>query len=537
VVTFTDDYGNFITDSVSFTVEDTTDPVITISPSNFTVEHGYTGLSLSWTATDPHPNTYTIELIGTGVVAGPTTWTSGNGITYNIPDGFAVGSYVYVVTFTDDYGNFITDSVSFSVQDTTNPTITITPIDFTTELGYTGESISWTAVDGNPGTYTIILQGTGIVAGPTTWTSGNAITYNIPDGFSVGSYTYIVNFTDDGGLYTTDSVVFTVEDTTNPFITVSPTNFTMEHGYTGQSLSWTATDPNPNTYTIELLGTGIVAGPTTWTSGIAINYNISDGFGVGSYIYIINFTDDYGNSITDSVNFSVEDTTDPIISVSPSNLIVELGYTGQSLSWTATDPYPDLYSIQLLGTGIVAGPTAWTSGNAITYNIPDGFSLGTYVYIVNFMDDYGNFITSIVNFTVIEDTTNPVIILSSNNITAEVGYTGLSISWTATDTNPDTYTIELLGTGIIGVPTAWTSGNPITYNIPDGFDSGVYIYNITFTDVYGNSISDLVSVTITEVVVPPEEGIPFGYTFLIFIGLSVIYLLIAKKKKIIRETK
>ena len=36
----------------------------------------------------------------------------------------------------------------------------------------------------------------------------------------------------------------------------------MEYGYTGQSLSWTATDANPDTYTIELQGSGIVAGPT-----------------------------------------------------------------------------------------------------------------------------------------------------------------------------------------------------------------------------------------------------------------------------------
>jgi hypothetical protein len=531
-VRFIDDYSNFITHSVNFTVEDTTNPVITNSPSNFTVEQGYTGLSLVWTATDLNPDTYTIELLGTGIVAGPTAWTSGVAINYNIPDGWGVGSYVYIITFRDDFNNFILDRVNFSIEDTTAPAITITPNDLAVELGYTGQSISWTAVDGNPSTYTITLQGTGIVAGPIAWTSGNAIIYNIPDGFSIGSYIYIVNFTDNGGFSSTDSVVFSVEDTTSPFITISPSNFTVEFGYTGQNISWAATDANPDTYTIELLGTGIVLGPTAWTSGIAITYDIPNGFGLGSYVYIVNFSDDYGNFIIGSVKFTVEDTIDPVLTTTPNNITVEEGYTGQSLSWTATDPNPNTYTIELIGTGTVAGPTVWTSGVAINYNIPGGLGVGSYLYAVNFTDLGGNFITSSVNFTVTPDTVNPIIILSSDNITANAGYTALSISWTASDANPDTYTIELLGTGIVAGPTPWTSGNEITYDIPLGFDAGVYTYNITFIDIRGNSVSSVVSVTITK---PPEGGIPLGNTFLLFIGLSVVCLLIAIKRKILKN--
>jgi len=379
---------------------DMEDPIISNAPSDFTVEAGYTGQSISWTATDANPYAYTIELQGTGIVAGPTAWTSGNAINYNIPDGFSVGSYIYTVNFTDDYDNFITDSVNFTVEDTTNPVITVSPNNFTVEVGYTGQSISWTATDANPDAYTIELQGTGIVAGPTAWTSGNAINYNIPNGFSVGSYIYTVNFTNDYDNFITDSVNFTVEDTTNPVITVSPNNFTVEAGYTVQSISWTATDANPGTYIIELQGTGIVAGPTAWTSENAINYNIPDGFGVGSYIYTINFTDDYGNFITDSVTFTVEDTTNPTIISAPSDLTVEFGYTGQSLSWTATDANPDTYTIELQGSGIVARPTAWTSGVTITYNILNGFSPGVYTYKITFTDESGNSISNTVTVTI-----------------------------------------------------------------------------------------------------------------------------------------
>jgi len=537
-INFTDDYDNFITDSVNFTVvEDTTNPVITVSPINFTAEEGYTGQSISWTATDSNPNTYTIELQGTGIVAGPTAWTSGNAINYNIPDGFGEGSYIYTINFTDDYDNFITGSVNFTVKDTANPVIMVSPNNFTVEYGYTGQSISWTATDSNPNTYTIELQGTGMVAGPTLWTSGNAINYNIPDEFGVGSYIYTVNFTDDYGYFITDSVNFTVKDTTNPTIISAPSDLTVEFGYTGQSISWTATDPYPSTYIIELQGSGIVAGPTAWTSGVTITYNIPNGFAVGVYIYTVNFTDDYGNSIIDSVTFTVGDTTNPTIISAPSDLTVEFGYTGQSISWTATDPNPNAYTIELQGSGIVAGPTAWTSGIAIKYNIPDGFSVGVYVYTVNFTDYYGNSMIDSVIFTVC-DTTNPVIIVSPNNFTVEYGYTGQSISWTATDANPDTYTIELQGTGIVAGPTAWTSGSAINYNIPDGFAPGVYTYNIIFTDESGNAISNTVTVTINSIDdEPPGGAIPFGNFFLIFIGLSVVCLIFTKKRQIVRESR
>ncbi len=193
-----------------------------------------------------------------------------------------------------------------------------------------------------------------------------------------------------------------IVDMTNPVITVSPNHLTVEYGYTGQSLSWTATDLNPYNYTIELQGTGIVAGPTVWTSGNAINYNITDGFSVGSYIYTVNFTDDYDNFITDSVNFAVEDTTNPVITVSPSNFTVEQGYTGQSISWTATDLNPYNYTIELQGTGIVAGPTVWTSGNAINYNITDGLAPGVYTFNITFTDESGNSISKTVTVTITE---------------------------------------------------------------------------------------------------------------------------------------
>jgi len=97
------------------------DPIITNAPSDFTVEYGYTGVSISWTATDTNPDIYTIGLQGVGVVAGPSAWSGGTVITYNVPDGLAFGEYFYTVNFTDDYNNYITDTVKMTVKEKQPP--------------------------------------------------------------------------------------------------------------------------------------------------------------------------------------------------------------------------------------------------------------------------------------------------------------------------------------------------------------------------------------------------------------------------------
>jgi len=267
-------------------------------------------------------------------------------------------------------------------------------------------------------------------------------------------------------------------------------------------------------------GTPIYEDTTGWSLSVYVS---------GDYAYVADFN--AGLAVI-QVRKRV-DVVDPIISNAPSDFTVEAGYTGQSLSWTATDANPDTYLIELLGTGIVVSSTPWANNTPIVYNIPEGFSVGSYIYTINFTDLGGNFIADSVDFTV-EDTTNPVITVSPNNFTEEAGYTGQSISWTATDALPNTYTIELQGSGIVAGPTAWTSGVAITYNIPDGFSPGAYMYKITFTDESGNSISDTVMVTINSI---PGGEIPLGNFFLIFIGLSVICLIYIKKRQIVRESR
>ncbi len=185
-------------------------PIITDTPSDLIVDFGYTGKNISWTATDRDPSNYSVELVGTGIVAGPTPWTNGTEITFNIPDGLLPGDRVFKITFTDIYDNTLSDSVTMTVRDTMDPIITSTPPDFTVVVGYSEANTSWTATDHTPDTYTVSLEGSGVVATATAWSSGTEITYDIPIGLAVGIYNYTINITDDFNNYITDTVTMTV---------------------------------------------------------------------------------------------------------------------------------------------------------------------------------------------------------------------------------------------------------------------------------------------------------------------------------------
>jgi len=129
------------------------------------------------------------------------------------------------------------------------------------------------------------------------------------------------------------------------------------------------------------------------------------------------------------------------------------------------------------------------------------------------------------------DVVDPVITATSTDFSVEHDYTGETIAWTATDANPDTYTVTRNGT-TVGSATAWTSGTEVEFNVPDGLDAGDHVFEITFTDDEGNSVtSDMVVMTVGAA---PAAAIP-GYELPIVLGVFTIgtigIIIFIKKKK------
>ena len=80
----------------------------------------------------------------------------------------------------------------------------------------------------------------------------------------------------------------TAEDVTGPEIT-SPADVTFSEGTTGNTISWTATDANPDEYRITR--NGDLAESRTWISGSPIIYDI-DALTSGSYVFVMTVSDE-----------------------------------------------------------------------------------------------------------------------------------------------------------------------------------------------------------------------------------------------------
>ncbi len=91
-------------------------------------------------------------------------------------------------------------------------------------------------------------------------------------------------------------------DISAPVLTVSPSDVSYKEGVVGNTVSWVASDLNPNTYIITLDGVEVHTG--TWISDSAISISI-DGLLEGIYAYEITFYDEVGNYQSDELLVSV----------------------------------------------------------------------------------------------------------------------------------------------------------------------------------------------------------------------------------------
>ena len=211
-----------------------------------------------------------------------------------------------------------------------------------------------------------------------------------PFGFFFASYT----------AYITNSSFLPSNDTTPPTLS-TPIDITYEEGTTGHTITWTATDDNPDYYVITKNGTVIAEGQ--WNSMTNITISI-DGLTSGIYLYQITINDTSDNRATDSVLVTVVDTTAPIFIKKPADITYEEGTTGNQLEWIATDLNPDTYIIYRNDTSLTSGK--WTSSESITISV-DRLVSGVYNYTIVVTDKYGNSNAHTVIVTVTTTTTQP----------------------------------------------------------------------------------------------------------------------------------
>ena len=293
---------------------------------------------------------------------------------------------------------------------------------------------------------------------------------------------------------------YTVGDTSPPTID-SPDDIGYEAGETSNNITWSPSDSFPSSYMVLQESSTYEAGP--WTGG-TIEISV-DGLNPGVHNFSLVVTDTSGNSVNDTVQVTVTDTTDPTID-SPPDGGFEAGSSGYYITWSPDDLYPASYEVYV---DMILNESGSWDGTDIVYSI--GFmDPGVYNCTLIVYDETGNWENDTVFITVV-DTTKPNIDTRAD-FDIEAGSAGNTIVWNGSDLYPDTYVVYRNN---IEIATGFWTLN-VTIGI-DGLGLGWYNFTVIIFDESGLSVISMVNVTVVDTTKPYvnrpgdiifEEGVP-----------------------------
>jgi len=199
------------------------------------------------------------------------------------------------------------------------------------------------------------------------------------------------NYTLDGGLLINDTKpLMSMLNLTGPgsmyYEADAPTNI----------ISWDLTANLIGSY--YLYQDTILSASGNWTTESMIQTYLPSLVLNTVYNYTIVVSDISGNTVNETVLVTARDTIAPEITYTGSSeRSFEFNTTGQTITVTATDMYPDTYVLYKNGTG--GTPGTWDSSTPITTSL-DGLSIGGYNFTLVVKDTSGNEATQTVLITV-----------------------------------------------------------------------------------------------------------------------------------------
>lgn len=399
----------------------------------------------------PGSATVQVNVYPSGGDGGPYEVSSDGGATFGL-----AGNYILTLNVGASYSIVVRDT-SGCLSLPTNITVPdplIATATASAEVSCLGES---------DGSISLTVIG-GVTPYSFAWTGPNSYSSMLedPSGLEAGQYSVIV--TDSIGCMAYDTVIITtIPDTTPPTITCPP-NIMVDNdsGVCGAQINYNppvGTDncPGVSTVMIQGLATGSVFP-----------------IGVTTVVYVV--TDTVGNTDTCSFTVTVNDTTNPVFSGCPSNIIMsDDGVNcGNTVTWT-----PPTVTDNCGTPSSITVTASHTPGST--------FPVGTTTVTYTAVDTNGN--TSICTFTVtINDTTAPVITNCPGNINAysDTLTCGVSVNWTIPS-----------ATDNCGIASSTASHVP-----GDFFPVGTTTVTYTYTDTAGNISTCTFDVTVTDTIDP-----------------------------------
>jgi hypothetical protein len=280
-VTATDEAGNMAVCTTTFTVQDTTPPVLT----------GPQSLILS---ADGNSQATVPDVVSRIIVSDNCTAANKLLVDQSPAAGTLVGMGTHLITVRakDAAGNIATLTTTFTVNDTTPPTVICPP--------------SLIAIADANGKALLPNLLAGVTASDNCTPAGNlALTQSPAPGtiLGIGALVVTVTAADEAGNVAVCSTTFTVQDTTPPLLACP------------RSLSLSA-NANSQAVVPDVVSLTIVSDNCTAVNKLVVTQSLAAGalVGMGSYVITVTATDTAGNASTCATTLTVADTTAPAIS-------------------------------------------------------------------------------------------------------------------------------------------------------------------------------------------------------------------------------
>ncbi len=384
----TDSCGNAVTKQATFTIADTTNPIIATAAIDVIIECSADANALNvWL--NNHGGAVATDDCGT------ITWSHNyNGLTAACGN---TGSAVVTFRATDSCGNFTETVANVSVVDRTPPTMTKQAQNLTVACGTNAEQTLNNWLINNGGAEATDSCGT--VSWSHNYIELTTRTCGVT-GFALVTFTA----TDACGNTATTTATYKVEDTTAPVITHQAENNIVECDGTNYRTAMNLWLLNHGGATVAQTCSDV-----TWTN----NFTVLSAGETGTAEVTFTATDACGNWVSTTATYTVVDRTAPVITVLPQNQTVECDGAGnldEFQAWldshagaVATDNCGDVTWSYLIED------TNTTCGKA-----------GTVIVDFIVKDAFGNTTFKQAAF-IIKDTTKPVVSTVAKDLIIECG--------------------------------------------------------------------------------------------------------------------
>jgi large repetitive protein len=405
---YTDTGGLSDTDSVTYTIVDTTKPVLN-TPGDQTLQAtSSAGAEATWS-----------------VSGSDNVFLADASCDVTSPHTFDLGSHLVSCTATDEMGLTTTGSFTIKVVDTTKPSLTVAGDKTVEATGPGGAVVTYADPTATDNYDTVLSPSCTPPSGSTFPLGANPVSCSVTDSS---------NNTETGGF------TITVRDTTPPTVTV-PADITVE-----------ATGPSGAVATFSVSASDIVDGSTN----VTCNHASGDTFPLGTTTVSCSSTDAHLNTGHGSFTVTVEDTTPPVIDAHADVTGEATGSSGASVSYTtpgATDVVDGAVTVGCIPASPVL--VAVDATQAVTCTATDAA---------------GNPATSTFDLKVV-DTTAPTLNLPGNISVAATSAAGAVVNYTASGTD--------LVDGTVGADCSKASGST--------FAPGTTTVTCTTSDSHSNT--------------------------------------------------